>query len=224
MVVSLVIFTFALFFLVEGIVWALNRTAGPREEQAAPRQVLRPFGEIHLPRGLFVADNHAWVRLSESGEFRVGADEFLAEALGGADRVELPEVGAEVRKGESLAKIWRHGRVLALPAPVDGTVMQVNARLAEHPEELGEDPYGNAWVAAMLPVEPTEALRELRLGERARQWLAREVQRFVEFLARRSAPQLVGATIPDGARPVIGAALALDDEGWREFRREFVER
>ncbi len=223
MVVSLVIFTFALFFLVEGIVWVLNRTASTEKEEA-PRAVLRPFDEIHLPRGLFVADNHAWVRLAESGEFRVGADEFLAEALGGADRVELPEVGTEVRRGDPLAKVWRHGRVLVLPAPVDGTVMQVNAQVAEHPEELAEDPYGNGWLAAVLPVEPTEALKDLRLGERARQWLSREVQRFVEFLARRSSPQLVGATIPDGARPVVGAALALDDDGWKEFRREFVER
>ncbi len=223
MVVALVVFTFALFFLVEGIIWLLNRGAASRPQET-PRPVLRPFESVHLPRGLFLADNHSWVRLAESGEFRVGADEFLAEALGGADRIELPEPGTRVRKGEPLAKVWRRGRVLVLPAPVDGTVMQVNPRVAEHPEELAEDPYGNGWLAAVVPVEPTEALKELRLGERARQWLSREVQRFVEFLARRSSPRLVGATIPDGARPVIGAALALDDDGWKEFRREFVER
>ncbi len=223
MVVALVIVTFALFFLVEAIIWVLNRSAAT-EKQEAPQPVLRPFEDVHLPRGLFVADNHAWVRLAESGEFRVGADEFLAEALGGADRVELVEPGTEVRKGEPIAKIWRHGRVLVLPAPVDGTVMQVNTQVVEHPEELAEDPYGNGWLAAVLPVEPTEALKELRLGERARQWLSREIQRFVEFLAHQSSPQLVGATIPDGARPVVGAALALDENGWKEFRREFIER
>lgn len=207
------------FFLsIEAIGLLLKRRRG---EETAPATV-HAFSDIHLPRGLFVGDGHAWARLTESGELKLGADEFVTQAMGGADRVELPEVGTQVAAGQPLATVWRLGRKIAIPSPVNGTVVATNETVERAPTALEADPYGAGWLAMVWPSEVTEALKSLRVGERAHKWLENEVQRFTEFLARRMSPEMVGATLPDGARPVKGAALALDDEAWNEFEKEFL--
>jgi len=217
MVVLIVLVSLFFFFSIEAIGWALKR----RRQETAASQAPLPFSDVHLPKGLFVDEHHAWARLTESGELKLGADEFLTEALGGADRVELPEPGSEVRKGETLARIWRAGRSISIPSPVNGTVVSANAAVESNPAALVEDPYGSGWMATVWPVEHTEALKNLKLGENAVAWLRSEVQRFTEFLARQTSPAMVGATLPDGARPVIGAAMALPEESWEKFQREF---
>jgi len=217
MVVLIIAVSLFIFFSIEAIGWMLKN----RRHETVGGESPLPFSEIHLPKGLFIDQHHSWARLTESGELRLGADEFLTEALGGADRVELPEAGAEIHRGEAMATIWRAGRKIEIPSPVNGTVVSTNDGVEKHPLALTEDPYGSGWLATVWPIEHTEALKQLKLGEPAVQWLRSEVQRFTEFLARRTTPQLVGATLPDGARPVIGAAMALPEDSWEKFQKEF---
>lgn len=198
-------------------VWWMKRRQA--ERTCIPKN--RPFTEIRFPCGLFLCQNHSWARLADSGELRVGADELIAQALGGADRVELPAVGTEIRRGDPLATIWRLGRRIVVRAPSSGTVVSVNDAVRQNPESFGLDPYGLGWLVTLWPVEHTETLKHLRVGERATAWLQREVQRFSELLARNTAPERMGAVLADGAQPVVGSALSLDDEGWEEFQNEF---
>lgn len=217
MAVIIVLVSVFFFLSIEAIGLVIRRRRGEQPETAP----VRPFSDIHVPGGLFLGDGHSWVRLTESGELKVGLDELIAQAVGGADKVELPAVGTQVRKGEPLATVQRFGRKLVVPSPVDGTIVSSNETVAHAPVTLEADPYGAGWLATVWPVEHTEALRSLRVGERAAQWLKRELERFTDFVSQHTSPELVGATLSDGARPVIGAALALDDEGWTEFQNEF---
>ena len=207
------------FFLsIEAIGLVLKRRRG---EETAPATV-HAFSDVHLPRGLFLGEGHSWARLTESGELKLGADELITQAMGGADRVELPEPGTPIKKGQPLATVERLGRKVSIPSPVDGTVVATNETVERAPAALEADPYGAGWLATVWPAEVTEAVKSLRVGERAHKWLENEVQRFTEFLARRMSPEVVGATLPDGARPVQGAALALDDDAWNDFEKEFL--
>jgi len=217
MVILIVLISLFFFLSIEGIGWALKQRRGPVEATETPI----PFSEVRLPKGLFVDDGHSWARLTESGELRLGADEFLTEALGGADKVELPKPGSEISRGQALATIWRAGRKLVISSPVNGTVVSSNENIERRPGALVEDPYGSGWLATVWPIEHNEALKNLKLGESAVSWLRSEIQRFTEFLARRTSPELVGATLPDGARPVIGSALALPEESWEDFQQDF---
>lgn len=219
MAAVLVILTIVAFVAVDAMHLWLRRRGAEVVSEAAP---VKAFGGVRVPRGLFLDDAHSWARLTESGELSVGVDEFLTQALGGADRVELPEPGVKVEKGERLATVWRGGRKLEVVAPVSGRVVAANPGLEFHPEALEADPYGSGWLARVWPVDHTEALKGLRVGERAAKWLEREVQRFAEFLSRATSPELVGAMLPDGAHPVVGAAMHLDDEGWKAFAKEFA--
>jgi len=193
-----------------------------RRREAAKRGALalQPFAAIAIPRGLFLDRSHTWARMTDAGELRVGVDELVTQALGGAERVELPAAGQVIRRGEPLATLWRQGRKLSVPSPVDGTVVGSNDRLQRDPNLLADDTYGAGWLAAIWPLELREAVRGLKVGEAARRLLEREVQRFVDFLTLHPAPAAQPA-LADGAHPIVGAAIQLDDLNWLRFQNDF---
>jgi len=220
MTVILVLLTVAIILAIEA---TRLRLAQRSATAALEPRASHPFADVHFPCGLFVGECHSWARPTESGELKLGADELIAQAIGGADRIDLPDIGTEVRKGRPLATFWRLGRKLELCSPVDGTVVAANDTVRKTPAAFGADPYGIGWLAMVWPVEHTEALKLMRVGERASKWLQHEIQRFTEFLARRTSPDMIGAVLPDGSHPLIGSALALNESAWQEFQREFAQ-
>ena len=195
-----------------------------REEPIATSLPGRAFTPIGVPRGVFLHPGHSWAGLNISGEMRLGVDELLTQALGGIDRVDLPGVGTRAERGRPLLTPWRQGRALPVLSPVSGTVVGVNRGLERSSMAIENDPYGAGWLAAVLPSDQRQAVSDLRVGVDAVRWLRRETQRFVDFVARQATPGLVGVVLADGAHPVVGAVDSLDDDGWRQFEREFVDR
>ncbi len=57
-----------------------------------------------------------------------------------------PTVGATVAAGDSVAEVESTKSVSDIYAPVSGTIVEVNADLADSPERLNEDPYGEGWM------------------------------------------------------------------------------
>lgn len=96
---------------------------------------------------------HEWA-LREGSRVRVGITQFAAERLSDVVFVELPAVGAEVRAGVTFGVVESVKAASDLFAPVSGRVVEVNAALADTPELINKDPYGEAW---MIVVEPTDA-------------------------------------------------------------------
>jgi len=218
MTIVLVVLTVLLVLAVEA---ARLRLAKRPAAQLQPR-TSHPFADVHFPCGLFVGDCHSWARLTESGELKLGADELIAQAMDGAERIELPEIGTEVQRGRPLATFWRLGRKLELCSPIDGTVVATNDTVKKSPSAFGTDPYGIGWLATVWPVEHTEALKQMRVGEKASKWLQHEIQRFAEFLATRTSPGMLGEVLPDGSHPLVGSALSLDEAAWQEFQEAFA--
>ena len=99
----LIVLTIAVCLTVDWIIRARKaaRTApatGPVEAPWTREQVGRePGAELaEVPGGVFLAPGHTWVQLEPSGAVRVGTDRLPMLALGGLQRLEVPEVGAEV--------------------------------------------------------------------------------------------------------------------------------
>jgi len=195
-----------------------------RQEPVAISRPVSAFAPVGVPLGVFLHSGHSWAGLKTSGEMRVGIDEFLTQAMGGVDRVDLPKVGRHVERGESLVTLWTHSRALSVPSPVSGIVVSVNRSLKRSSMAIDNDPYGAGWLAAVLPSDQRQAVSELRVGADAVRWLRRETQRFVDFIARQAAPGPIGVVLADGAHPVVGTASSLDDGGWSRFTQEFVDR
>ncbi len=219
MTAILVILMVVAIFAIDALKLYIKRRRGEVEAPAA----VPAFSAIRFPKGLFLGENHSWARLTELGELKVGMDELLSQALGFVDEVEIVPAGTQVRKGEHLATVTRLGHKIDVTSPVDGTVVAVNDNAINEPYGVHQDPYGRGWLAKVWPTEHTEALRDLKVGERASSWLGHEVQRFTDFLTERTNPEMVGAVAADGAHPLVGAACSLDEEGWKAFEKEFTQ-
>ena len=89
----------------------------------------------------------------EDAKVRIGITDYAQDALGDVVFIELPEVGVVVAADESLSEIESTKSVSDVFAPVAGTVADVNADLADAPERLNEDPYGEGWICV---IEPTD--------------------------------------------------------------------
>lgn len=90
-------------------------------------------------------ETHEWVHV-EDGTGRVGISDFAQDELGDVVFVELPEVGDAVTQNEAFGVVESIKAVSDLYAPVSGTVTAVNAALADAPELVNDDPYGEGWM------------------------------------------------------------------------------
>lgn len=114
---------------------------------------------MNVPEDLRYSSDHEWVR-AEDGRLRLGITDYAQDALGDVVFVEVPEVGRTVEAGESFGEVESTKSVSDVYAPVSGTVVEVNADLADHPERLNEDPYGDGWIAIIEPAD-ADAVAEL---------------------------------------------------------------
>jgi glycine cleavage system H protein len=107
---------------------------------------------MNVPEELRYSKDHEWARM-EDAKVRIGITDYAQDALGDVVFIELPEVGVVVAADESLSEIESTKSVSDVFAPVAGTVADVNADLADAPERLNEDPYGEGWICV---IEPTD--------------------------------------------------------------------
>ncbi len=108
------------------------------------------------PDDLRYTAEHEWVQQRPDGVFRVGITAYAQDALGDVVYVELPEVGTAVTSGGSFSEVESTKSVSEIYAPVSGTIVEVNAELADHPEKINEDPYGEGWLCVIEVTDPAE--------------------------------------------------------------------
>jgi glycine cleavage system H protein len=104
-----------------------------------------------LPGELLYTEEHEWLRQEEDGSVTIGITDHAQSALGDLVYVELPEVGAELDAGDEMAVVESVKAASDVYAPVGGTVLAVNADLADDPEKINSDPYGDGWIVRMKP-------------------------------------------------------------------------
>ena len=99
-----------------------------------------------LPGDLLYTNDHEWLRRESDGSVTVGITEHAANALGDLVYVELPEVGQDVDAGGEMAVVESVKAASDVYAPVAGSVTAVNEDLADDPEKINADPYGDGWI------------------------------------------------------------------------------
>lgn len=110
---------------------------------------------MDIPDDLRYSTDHEWAR-AEEGRVRVGITDYAQDALGDVVFVDVPEVGRQVARGEAVAEVESTKSVSEIYAPVAGTVVDVNSDLADNPERLNEDPYGEGWIFALELDDPAQ--------------------------------------------------------------------
>jgi glycine cleavage system H protein len=105
---------------------------------------------MNVPEDLRYSKDHEWARL-EGDRVRVGITDYAQDALGDVVFIELPEIGSTVKLDESFSEVESTKSVSDVYAPLAGTIVEVNTDLADTPERINEDPYGDGWICLIEP-------------------------------------------------------------------------
>ena len=108
------------------------------------------------PDGLQYHSEHDWARI-EGDEATLGITWFAQDALGELVHYEPPEEGAEISKGTSYGEVESVKAVSDVIAPLSGEVLEVNTKVAEAPETVNQDPYGEGWLVRIRLGDASEA-------------------------------------------------------------------
>lgn len=112
------------------------------------------------PEDLKYSTDHEWVRPGNESVVRVGVSEYATEQLGDIVYVQLPEVGESVEPGDSFGELESTKSTSDLFSPVAGVVTAINDAVADAPEIINADPYGDGWICE-IEVTGEDALAEL---------------------------------------------------------------
>lgn len=110
----------------------------------------------NVPSDLKFTKSHEWVRDEGDGIVTIGISDHAQELLGDLVFVELPEVGANLDAGSDCAVVESVKAASDVYAPVSGEVLAVNEDLADAPETINTDAYGDGWMFRMKLSEPGE--------------------------------------------------------------------
>ncbi len=97
--------------------------------------------------------DHEWVK-SEGDVVTVGITDYAQEQLTDIVFVELPELGREVKAGDSVAVLESVKSVADIYAPFAGEIVAVNSDLEDHPEKMNDDAFGAGWIFKLKAGSP----------------------------------------------------------------------
>src|SRR3972149_1140526 len=138
--------------------------------------------EFNVPAGIFVAQNHTWVTIEMNGIARVGIDDFVRKLVGKFDRVELPRLGKQIKKGENLFTLYRDTQIFQVSSPISGKVTLINTEHIEHPEWIAIKPFELSWMCCIEPSNLSEELHSLSIGMDSVNWYQKEINKFDEIV------------------------------------------
>ncbi|MFV1972922.1 MAG: glycine cleavage system protein GcvH [Thiohalobacterales bacterium] len=110
----------------------------------------------NIPVDLKYAKTHEWVRVNDDGSVTVGISDSAQGQLGDMVFIEVPETGQSVAAAEACAVVESVKAASDVYAPIAGEIVEVNAGLADSPETVNTDVYGEGWIFRMTPTDKAE--------------------------------------------------------------------
>ena len=110
---------------------------------------------MEFPSDRRYSPEHEWIAV-EGEQARVGITDYAQDQLGDVVFVQLPDVGLEVLANAACAEVESTKSVSEIYSPVSGTITAVNEVLADEPERLNRDPYGEGWIFALTVADAGE--------------------------------------------------------------------
>ena len=113
---------------------------------------MKEINELNFPDDVRYAKSHEWAR-TEGDKIKIGISDYAQDQLGDIVFVELPEVGDTFGQGEEFGTVESVKAVSELYMPVAGEVVAGNEALADSPEVINQDPYGDGWIFKFKPAD-----------------------------------------------------------------------
>ncbi len=234
LLVALLLFPFVLLaiMLCAILFWPLSLLAASFCALAAVLYILSPsfrskldakideqiqYKGLRLVSGTDFHPNHSWARIL-LWHVLVGADDLVQAVLGPVQTVDLPPIGKRVKEGDRLFALRRGNRCVEVRAPISGTVIATNERLAQHPAFVNEEPFHRGWAVRLRPEDVSAGRRRLLHGDEARTWFGREIDRLMTSL---HADQEVNNCLADGGTVAQDLYRQIDDDAWNRLTETF---
>ena len=103
---------------------------------------------FQIPNDLLYSDAGVWVRL-EGDRARLGLSDFTQQSSGDVAFANVKPAGTKFEPGDEFADIETVKVNLSFPSPVKGTAIEINTSLADSPEQVNQDSYGQGWLAVV---------------------------------------------------------------------------
>src|SRR5690606_17724942 len=121
------------------------------------QRCFRSTAMSEIPGDLKFMKSHEWARIEGDGKVTVGISDHAQDLLGDLVYVDLPDVGDSVEAGNACAVLESVKAASDIYAPVSGTITEVNSALADKPETINEDAYGDGWLFVIEASDPDQA-------------------------------------------------------------------
>lgn len=109
-----------------------------------------------IPGDLKFMKSHEWARVEGDGKVTIGISDHAQGLLGDLVYVDLPAVGDKIEGGTACAVVESVKAASDVYSPVSGIVTAVNTALADKPETINEDAYGEGWIFVVELSEPDQ--------------------------------------------------------------------
>ncbi|TDR46681.1 glycine cleavage system H protein [Tahibacter aquaticus] len=114
-----------------------------------------------IPGDLKFMKSHEWARVEDDGTVTIGISDHAQGLLGDLVYVELPNVGDTLEVGAGCAVVESVKAASDVYSPVAGEVIKVNSSLADKPETINEDAFGDGWIVVVKPSNLREDMDNL---------------------------------------------------------------
>jgi len=203
-----------------GAIWHLDHH--PLKEECRPEEpspgpeMTEAFGVDAPPSHYYLHQGHAWAVLEDTGEVRVGLDDFSQKILGPAEALRLPAVGTVLYQDHICMAVIKKDNKASFEAPVDGVITEVNPKVCQNPRLIHDDPYGEGWLFKVKPTNLRHNIHHLISGEKNAAWIGKETYRLLNLM-----DTTVGVTLPSGGALIGDVYGHYPQLGWRRLVKEF---
>lgn len=100
---------------------------------------------MNYPDNLKYTEDHEWIK-ADGNTATIGITEFASSELGDIVFIEIETMGETLSKGDTFGTVEAVKTVSDLFMPTSGEVVEINPALADNPEIVNKDPYGEGWL------------------------------------------------------------------------------
>jgi glycine cleavage system H lipoate-binding protein len=162
-------------------------------DQYTVHAVVRPVDFLDIdgfkiPQGFYLHRGHAWIKVEEGSEVRMGVDDFALRLLGPLDQIEAPLVGKTLKQDRADIMMRRGRHKAKILSPISGVVTAINPKLRERGDLSNQDPYSDGWVLRAHSRNLRQDLKNLMIGRETEDFFAKEVDRLYSVIEEEAGP------------------------------------
>lgn len=173
--------------------------------------------ELNVPSGVFIANNHVWLKIELNGLVRLGIDDFILKAVGKVEEIILPQNNKQIKKSDSFFEIKRGNHNLNVFSPINGKIVEVNTKLGNQPEFLNMKPYELGWICTIDPSQLSKDLCDMKIGADSVSWYQDEINKLMKMIKKFGSEKHEDKSIKaDQGKTLINPI------NWESFSKEFL--